>query len=167
MMDLDLLFDEVNQKHFDGFLEKPSLAYNARLKVVAGRFVPSRRSWFKAKPPTIEVASYLCRLEGARELVVDTLAHEMIHYWLWVMGRPHGHTPEFLKKMEEMGVSRYNSVPQRQEFKYLYECIHCLVRFPTRKRLHGQTKTKKTAREKGHYVCAKCKGPIRLVETKS
>jgi len=65
----------------------------------------------------------------------DTLAHEMIHYWLWVRRRPYGHTAEFLLKMEAMGVSRYNPVPQLRPFKFVYQCLNCKKNFPARKRL--------------------------------
>lgn len=132
---LEGLFQEVNQQFFDGFLDCPDLVWNTRLRSSAGRFVPGSRKYFMTFPAKIEIASYLMEELKASELIRDTLAHEMIHYWLWVRKRPYGHTPEFLTKMREMGVSRYNSVPRLRPPKYLYQCQACKKDFPTQKRL--------------------------------
>lgn len=94
-------------------------------------------------PPRIEIASYLKEEANAAALIYDTMAHEMIHYWLWVRRKPYGHTGEFLKKMRQMGVSRYNPVPRTRPFKYLYQCLTCDKYFPTRKTL-------------GVLACASC-----------
>ncbi len=134
-IDLQHAFAEVNERHFDGFLEVPQLRWNSRLRSSAGRFVPGRRSLFHQDPPVIEIASYLLEEENSRELVRDTLAHEMIHYWLWVRRRPYGHTPEFWDKMTVMGVSRYNPVPRNRNFRHLYACPACHKQYPARKRL--------------------------------
>lgn len=134
-MDLGQLFKELNELHFDGFLEAPPLSWNARLRASAGRFFPGRRRWLDVAPPRIEIASYLLEEKEAASLVRDTLGHEMIHYWLWVMGRPYGHTDEFRAKMKEMGVSRYNPVPRTRPPRHLYECPGCRGRFPARRKL--------------------------------
>lgn len=134
-MDLGLLFGEINEKHFDGFLDAPVLRWNSRLRSSAGRFIAGRRRFISMKPPVIEIASYLLKEENGYALVVDTLAHEMIHYWLWVRAKAYGHTPEFIKKMKQMGVSRYNPVPKRRPPKYLYRCIACTTEIPARRRL--------------------------------
>jgi predicted SprT family Zn-dependent metalloprotease len=135
MFSLETLFQEINQRHFDAFLEPPVLGWNSRLRSSAGRFIPGSRKWFREVPPRIEVATYLRNETGAEELIRDTLAHEMIHYWLWVRRRPYGHTDEFLRKMKEMGCSRYNPVPKLRAPKYLYRCPSCEKDFPARRRL--------------------------------
>ena len=135
ILDLKDLFNVVNQKHFDGFLDVPQLLWNSRLRSSAGRFVPGSRKFWRVDPPKIEVASYLLEEENASSLVYDTVAHEVIHYWLWVRRRPYRHTPEFLAKMKEMGVLRYNPVPRLRPFKYLYRCKACQKTFPARKKL--------------------------------
>lgn len=142
-IDFDALFEEINQKHFDGFLIAPGLRWNSRLRTSAGRFIPGSRRMFFEFPPIIEIASYLREEGESVQLIWDTMAHEMIHYWLWVRRRPYGHTGEFLNKMREMGVSRYNPVPRRRAVKYLYRCPCCLGQYPARKRL-------------GILACAKC-----------
>lgn len=134
-LDLLSLFTEVNCVHFDGFLDPPFLIWNSRLRSSAGRFIPGSRKFIDQYPPKIEIASYLLEEQNSRHLIWDTLAHEMIHYWLWVRRRPYGHTQEFLKKMKHMGVSRYNPVPRSRPFKYLYRCLACQKHFPTRKRI--------------------------------
>jgi predicted SprT family Zn-dependent metalloprotease len=132
---LQNIFDELNQQHFDGFLDPLPLSWNSRLRSSAGRFIPGSRKWFLDYPPKIEIANYLQTEPNALELIRDTLGHELIHYWLWVRRRPYGHTDEFYAKMRQMGVSRYNSVPRTRPYKWLYECHHCLEKFPARRRL--------------------------------
>ena len=129
------LFQEVNTQWFDAFLEPPILRWNSRLRSAAGRFFPGSRKWAVEYPPAIEIASYLRTEERALELIRDTMAHEMIHYWLWVRRKPYGHTGEFLEKMRQMGVSRYNQVPRLSPYKYLYRCPGCQKEFKTRKKL--------------------------------
>lgn len=142
-MDLQHEFDRLNETWFDGFLDAPALRWNSRLRSSAGRFVPGSRRFFREAPPTIEVASYLLEEKEAEKLVRDTLAHEMIHYWLWVRRKPYGHTDEFYEKMHQMGCSRYNPVPRLKPVKYTYQCPSCAREFPARKRL-------------GTLACATC-----------
>ncbi|MDR3605778.1 MAG: SprT-like domain-containing protein [Oligoflexia bacterium] len=141
--DLVGVFQEVNDKFFDNFLELPVFRWNSRLRSSAGRFIPGQRKWIQDAPPVIEVASYLLEESNAAFLIRDTVAHEMIHYWLWVRRQPYGHTPEFYEKMKLMGVSRYNPVPRTVSYKYVYRCAHCETEFPARRRL-------------GPLACAKC-----------
>lgn len=140
---LPFYFEEINRSHFDGFLDPPVLRWNSRLRSSAGRFIPGSRKFFSEAPPTIEVATYLVTEGNAEALIRDTLAHEMIHYWLWVRRKPYGHTPEFWDKMTAMGVSRYNPVPRTRPYKYVYRCLACQGEFFARKRL-------------GPLACAKC-----------
>lgn len=140
---LPALFEKINQTHFDSFLDVPPLEWNSRLRSSAGRFIPGSRKFFRDAPPKIEVASYLLTEPKAFELIQDTLAHEMIHYWLWIRRRPYGHTGEFLEKMRAMGVSRYNPVPRKRPFKYIYRCFSCEGEFPARRKL-------------GPLACARC-----------
>lgn len=138
------MFHALNRTFFDGLLAEPMLIFNTRLRSSAGRFFPARKSkGIVVKPAKIEIAYYLTSKEDGAFLVFDTLAHEMIHYWLSARGKPCGHTPEFLKKMKQMGVSRYNRHPQNKNYKYLYRCPHCDSEFPARRRWK-------------HLACARC-----------
>ncbi|MBC7693025.1 MAG: SprT family zinc-dependent metalloprotease [Methylotenera sp.] len=143
MLSLSDIFEEINQEHFDGFLDPPVLRWNSRLRSSAGRFFPGSRKFFLRSPPIIEIASYLQDEEKGEALIRDTLAHEMIHYWLWVRRKPYGHTPEFWSKMTFMGVSRYNTVPRTRPYRYVYRCEHCCSEFFARRKL-------------GPLACAKC-----------
>lgn len=134
-LQLEAWFRELNNLHFDGFLDPPTLRWNTRLRASAGRFTPGRRKFLSEAPPVIELATYLLSEPDGERLVKDTLGHEMIHYWLWVRRRPYGHTEEFHAKMRAMGVSRYNSVPKLRPPKYTYECPECRSTFPARRRL--------------------------------
>ena len=140
---LEQVFEKVNRRHFDGFLDPPVLRWNSRLRSSAGRFIPGSRMFFASRPSFIEVASYLQQEESAAALIEDTMAHEMIHYWLWVRRRPYGHGSEFHTKMKLMGVSRYNPVPKTKGPKYVYQCPVCETEFPTRRKL-------------GVLACARC-----------
>ena len=135
MVSLEALFREINDEHFDGFLDAPVFAWNSRLRSGAGRFIPGSRKFFREAPPKIEVASYLLAEEGAEALIKDTVAHEMIHLWLWVRKKPYGHTVEFLTKMRVMGATRYNPVPKLRGPKYIYRCPNCARNFPARRKL--------------------------------
>jgi predicted SprT family Zn-dependent metalloprotease len=144
------IFQRINEEFFDGFLDPPVLRWNSRLRSSAGRFIPGimpgHRKWLREVPPvppTIEVASYLVEETNAALLIQDTVAHEMIHYWLWVRRLPYGHTAAFYEKMKLMGVSRYNPVPRTVSYKYVYRCGHCESEFPSRRKL-------------GPLACAKC-----------
>jgi predicted SprT family Zn-dependent metalloprotease len=137
------MFNGINLTCFGGALEIPKLIWNSRLRASAGRFIPGSRKFPSLYPPRIEIASYLREEARCYELVYDTMAHEMIHLWLWVRRRPYGHSAEFLKKMNEMGVSRYNPVPRLRPYKYLYLCQNCEKSFPARKKL-------------GTLACAAC-----------
>lgn len=151
-IDLLKVFDEINHKNFEGILQQPLLGWNSRLRSSAGRFRPGAwdvweaikmddtwdwdwSSVYETDMPLIEVASYLLEEKNAEELVRDTMAHEMIHFWLWDQYLPYGHTAEFLKKMREMGVSRYNPVPRSRPFKYRYECRNCARPFMRRRKM--------------------------------
>lgn len=128
-----LLFEEINTQHFDGFLDAPSLVWNSKLRTSAGRFFPGKRNG--AQEARIEVASYLLEVENSSVHIRDTLAHEMIHFWLWVRRKPYGHTDVFWEKMQAMGVSRYNSVARNQPYKYVYACESCQKEFKARRLL--------------------------------
>jgi predicted SprT family Zn-dependent metalloprotease len=137
VLDLLEIFHQINRDHFDSFMDPPELRWNPRLRASAGRFVPGHRSYWGSVPPAIEVASYLLEEPNSITLVHDTVGHEMIHMWLWSRRRPYGHTPEFMAKMRQMGVSRYNPVPRTRPHRYAYRCISCQREFRARKN-HGK-----------------------------
>lgn len=130
---LEQVFERINRKYFDGFLEQPTLVWNSRLRSSAGRFIPGSRKYFLENPAIIELASYLLNETAAEKLIEDTIAHEMIHYWLWLRKRPYGHTDEFFAKMKLIGCSRYNTAPRLRPVRYIYHCASCEKPFPVKK----------------------------------
>ena len=128
---LEVLFHEINRVHFAGELRPCTLAWNSRLQSVAGRFRPGDRSQLYRHPPLIEMATYLREQPHAFHRIVDTLGHEMIHYYLWSQQKPYGHTWEFLEHMKRMGVSRYNEHPKPRNLRYVYACQRCERRYPS------------------------------------
>lgn len=134
-LDLRRIFQELSQEHFDGFLDEPALRWNARLRSCAGRFVPGSRKRPDQLPPAIEIAAYLRQDVRPEALIRETMAHEMIHYWLWVRGRPHGHTEEFIAKMKRMGVPRFNPAPRSRPYRFVYACGACDREFLAREKL--------------------------------
>jgi len=133
-------FHELNKEYFNSELPLPVIRWNTRLRSSAGRFIPSRKMnliFFSKRvelPPAIEIAYYLKNHKDSLYHIKDTIAHEMIHYWLWYFKKPYGHTAEFKKKMREMGVSRYNSVPLLKKHKYKYACPQCEQEFFAKKK---------------------------------
>lgn len=138
-MDLHALFEEINQSHFDGFLDPPTLLWNPRLRVSAGQFFPGSEKG--KRPARIEVASSLLKAKNASRTVMDALAHEMIHYWLWLRDQPYGHTAEFLDKMRKMGVSRYSPASMRrrpkEDARFVYVCDRCRQEFRSSQKLQA------------------------------
>lgn len=128
-------FEKLNLEFFDGFLDPPELRWNSRFRASAGKFFPGNKKHSEIIRPVIEIAKYLLQEKNSEKLIRDTMAHEMIHYWLWVRRRPYGHTQEFELKMKQMGTCRYNSVPKLRVFRYLYRCPACTRDFPTRKKM--------------------------------
>lgn len=135
--DLNNLFAELNERHFKGVLSPPVLRWNSRLRASCGRFIPGKRNalYWRQSPPVIEIATYLLEEENSLNHVTDTLGHEMIHYWLWSRRKRYGHGSEFVEKMREMGVSRYNPVPRRRPYNHVYRCPSCGKDFPARRKL--------------------------------
>ena len=132
---LEELFQELNHIHFAGVLPLPKLSWNSRLRSTAGRFCPGSRNPLKPRMPEIEIASYLSSISDGPLHIRDTMLHEMIHFLLWFQRKPYGHTGEFLEIMQRVGAKRYNPVPKQAPYKHLYECPHCLVQWPTRRKL--------------------------------
>ena len=132
-MQLEDIFQTLNAKHFESSLPLPLLTWNPRLRATSGRFTPGVP--YRGEKATIEVASYLQNLKDGETHIHGTVLHEMIHLWLWHRHRPHGHTPEFHKKMKETRAPRYNPVPQIRPIRHHYECIHCKEVIPARRKL--------------------------------
>lgn len=144
MIDLNALFQKINETCFGGELIPLHLSYNSRLRSAAGRFFPGQKQWFRNHkivsevPPRIDIATYLSQLPEGKKHIEDTLKHELIHYWLWSQKKPYGHTPLFKAKMIEIGATRYNPVPMTRPPKFLYACPHCEKEFRAKRRMRAK-----------------------------
>jgi predicted SprT family Zn-dependent metalloprotease len=142
--DLTPYFDRINLRHFEGLLEPIELKWNRRLSKASGRFFPLRKRMGYRLEPSIELASFLTLRPDFELQIENTLGHEMIHYWLWLRGQPYGHTAEFIRKMQQMGVSRYNRVHPERVARYRYSCPVCEAGVDSSKIL------------KGNIACSQC-----------
>ncbi len=126
--ELQLLFAQLNLRYFDGVLRAHRIEYNARLTTVTGRI--------SYRPALIELSSPL--LAAHPDHVRDTLLHEMVHAWLFLMRLPSGHGRDFKAKMHEVGLdSIYHNLPvsrRRSHRRYVLECPRCNLALVRRRR---------------------------------
>lgn len=130
--DLQLLFAELNNFHFNGEVPVCRIRYNARFSNSAGRITYSTR------PLLIELSPKHFR--DSPQSLRETLLHEMIHAWLYDRSGDTGHGAAFKKKMRECGMaSIYHDLgsarPLRESAKrYILRCDRCMLEI-LRKRL--------------------------------
>jgi predicted SprT family Zn-dependent metalloprotease len=126
--DLQLRFAQMNLVHFGGEVPTYRIAYNDRLRSVAGRIT--------YRPPLIELSTPL--LAAHPEQLDETLLHEMVHAWLRARRLPSGHGVHFKRKMRDVGLtSIYHSIPTplcRSGRRYVLSCPRCKVEFVRRRR---------------------------------
>ncbi|HXP94874.1 MAG TPA: SprT-like domain-containing protein [Candidatus Binatia bacterium] len=146
--ELQLLFAELNNLHFDGEIPAHRIAYNARFANLAGRIT--------YKPPLIELSPK--HFDGNVQALRETLLHEMIHAWLYARGENPGHTAIFKRKMRELGLtSIYHDMGTApplggSEKRYVIRCEKC--------GLEGLRKRRPPA----HARCARCRRGIIVFE---
>jgi predicted SprT family Zn-dependent metalloprotease len=139
--ELQLLFAELNNLHFNGEIPAHEIAYNARFGNLAGRIT--------YKPPRIELSPkhFKDNLQALRE----TLLHEMIHAWLYARGENPGHTAAFKKKMRDLGLdSIYHDLGTAPPFngserRYIIRCERC------------RTEVLRKRKPPAHVRCARCR----------
>lgn len=121
--DLQLLFAELNNLHFNGAVPACRIRYNARFSNSAGRIT------YSVRPLLIELSPKHFRAHP--QALRETLLHEMIHAWLYDRARDTGHGAAFKKKMAECGIaSIYHDLgsvrPAAQSAKrYILRCERC------------------------------------------
>lgn len=126
--DLQLLFAQLNARHFSGVVGGYRIIYNGRMTSVAGRIC--------YRPPLIELSTPL--LARHPHHLEATLLHEMVHAWLHQSGLPSGHGAAFKHKMREVGLpSIYHQLPvagRRSRRRYLLCCPRCKMELLRRRR---------------------------------
>ena len=109
-------FNRVNNEYFSGKLKPHTIEWSNRMTSTGGsinvrfRILKLSRKLMLKKP----------------EEVWHILQHEMIHSYLYTIGRPHGHTPEFKNWLEVFGYSRniHHSIPpirRQRHYGKVYE----------------------------------------------
>ncbi len=121
--DLQLLFAELNNFHFNGEVPVCRIRYNARFSNSAGRITYSER------PLLIELSPK--HFKQNPEALRETLLHEMIHAWLFDKNGDTGHGSAFRKKMRDCGMaSIYHDLGNVKPFnesvkRYILRCERC------------------------------------------
>ena len=121
-----------------------------RMKSTLGVFKFYRKS---RKPFEIALSGELVANQP-RDVVIDVLYHECVHYALFMQGLPHSDGDrEFKDTVDRLGVSRTRTFRYKGT-AHLYECKDCDQRF-TRK-MKGYEK---------RYMCGRCKGNFQYLGT--
>jgi len=133
---LQLLFAQLNYQFFNGEIPAHRIGYNSRFSNCAGRIS------YRQKPPLIELSAK--HLADSPNALRETLLHEMIHAWLFSVGKNPGHGADFKRKMKEVGIASIyhdlgNARPIRESNKrYILRCEKCAMEL-LRKRKPAQT----------------------------
>ena len=92
------IYDRLNKQYFNGTLPYIRILWTDRF---------GHGEWFKQfgdfqalprKRPFIRLSQKLC---NEPKEIARVLYHEMVHFWLYVRGKPWGHTKEFRDKLRE------------------------------------------------------------------
>jgi ribosomal protein L37AE/L43A len=85
-------------------------------------------------PPEYEVCGVKC--SDSESALREILKHEMIHLWLFVLGRPYGHTMEFRQKARAIGQprTRHGIALPEPKTGWIYTCSACGREYPRRRR---------------------------------
>jgi len=109
-INLEQMFDEINAEHFDGKIKRIPCVWNMRLRVCAGKCYYKTRTPYKNgayrpsekeyTPTRIEMAYKLFEANGwNRDMIYNTLVHEMTHAYLTQEHNEPGHTDRFQQIM--------------------------------------------------------------------
>lgn len=93
------------------------------------------------------VMSHTFLVNNSREIILDVLYHECVHYALYTLKKPYRDSDrEFTKTLENLGIAKTRSYKYKGQ-AYLYECRKCSYQFT--KRVKGYNK---------RYICRHCRG---------
>lgn len=146
--ELTQLAEDFLRENYSMALEIP-IKRNNRLRTTMGRF--SR--YGDDSNMKIELAGFMFEY-AAKEIVIDTLYHELVHYALYTLKEPHydGH-PHFEAELKRLGVS---STESNVVGAYvIYKCCKCGKETETRHR--------RLLREYKQRVTNCCKADIQII----
>ncbi|MBI2867987.1 MAG: SprT-like domain-containing protein [Chloroflexi bacterium] len=124
--DLHPLYNELNRRYFGGKLPRYHVEWSNRLVSTAGR------AYLGAGRIRLSRIYHECYPDD----VAETLAHEMVHVWLWHRGVPADHGPEFRAKLRELGIPAVHAkrIPShflaergyaRKRYLFGFQCPNC------------------------------------------
>ena len=158
---LNLLFDHLNEKHFNKMISKIPCSWNKRLATTAGicRFMNNRLTG-NCTPTKIELAYRLFKNEEwDKDKIVKTMLHEMVHAFLLEHYNEKGHTVRFQTMMSEItGVyenhrcHNYNTDGLKRTRKVELVC-------PTHGVVHKMTRAPRVS-----YICRKCRSKLSVIK---
>jgi len=112
------------------------LELNGRLKRACGRFVYYVRS---GEPKVVEMNKEFVE-NNEPVVVLDVLRHELVHYALFMQGKPHadGH-PVFEKELKRLGIVSQKTIDQYTiaSKMQIYGCADCNHEFKMTRRLRN------------------------------
>lgn len=121
-INLDSLFDELNEVYWNGRLPKVPCRWSTRMRAIAGKF------WGSRKGP--EIVLSVPYHEHYPDQVCDTMKHEMVHVYVHQHGmRKRGsmHGPEFRAEAQRVGApihcQSYDGM--HRSYKYEWACPNC------------------------------------------
>lgn len=97
---LQLAHRELNERHFDGTLQRIVIRLSGKMATRLGHFDPGTRH----TPPEIVMSRRHVTRHGWRE-AMHTLLHEMVHQWQHETGIAVDHGAEFRRKAREVGIT--------------------------------------------------------------
>lgn len=132
------------KEHFDLPLDVP-LRISKRMKSKLGVF---SIKYNKNEVLSSEIVlSYNFVINNDKNVILDVLYHECVHYALYKKRLPFRDSdPEFINTLERLGISRTRSYKYKGQ-SYLYECRKCRYQFS--KNMKGYEK---------RYMCGRCHG---------
>lgn len=117
------------------------LKLNGRLKTCCGRFISTHnRTTGKATAKSVEMNKFFVE-NNEPTLVLDVLRHELVHYALFTLGKPHkdGHLV-FENELKRLGIvsqstiNKYTIASKPVRFS-IYECSDCKYVFKRKRAL--------------------------------
>lgn len=162
----------LNERYFDGLLPPIAIVWSRRLTSSIGMFVsrggPRPRLLDESNPNRTKreirlseplMLSLAERSPYARQELLNTLAHEMIHQWQFdILKRKPNHGPDFLRKMTEMN---RNGLVAITIYHSLHQEVQALAQFAWRCTDCGRIyrRQRKTIQPRRH-LCGTCRGRL-------
>ena len=94
------------------------------------------------------VMSHTFLVNNSREIILDVLYHECVHYALYTLKKPYRDSDrEFTETLENLGIARQKLIYSKHRDRLTHECRKCSYQFT--KRVKGYNK---------RYICRHCRG---------